>query len=49
MPNNNAVERNWRNYRVNTDFIEQKTGLDFFSNVNKTIQAKIEANIDNKA
>jgi endonuclease G len=49
MPNQNSLDPNWRNHRVNVDFIEQKTGFDFFSSVNKAIQGKIEAVIDKQA
>ncbi len=44
IPNNDAVARtDWRDYIVSVDEIEQKTGLDFFSAVPKSIQNKIEA------
>lgn len=44
MPNNNTIARtDWTDYIVSVDEIEQKTGLDFFSTVPKSIQNKIEA------
>lgn len=47
MPNNNAVgAQKWSSYRVSIDEIEQKTGLDFFSNVSPDIQKVIEQKMD---
>ena len=44
MPNNDTVARtDWKDYIVSVDEIENKTGLDFFSAVPKSIQNKIEA------
>lgn len=38
----------WQNYRVSVDEIEALTGFDFFSNVSPSIQAVIEAVVDNQ-
>jgi endonuclease G len=46
IPNTEEVARtDWRDYLVSVDEIEQKTGYDFFSALNKNIQQKIEAKI----
>lgn len=47
MPNNQTVSSlPWYKYRVSVDFIEGKTGFDFFSSVPKEIQDAIEAKVD---
>lgn len=48
MPNDNNIESDWRKYRVSTDFIEQQTGFDFFSNIPSEIQNSIESKIDSE-
>jgi len=50
IPNDNNVvsmSSPWRNYRVSVDEIESLTGYDFLSNVSTSIQAEIEAKVDN--
>ena len=47
MPNTqDASSKSWSAYRVSVDFIEAKTGFDFFSNVPENIQKVIEARVD---
>lgn len=47
MPNDKTPSgKSWRDYRVSADFIEGKTGFDFFSNVPENIQKVIEARVD---
>jgi endonuclease G len=49
MPNNNdQINRtdDWKSYRICVDSIEARTGFDFFSNVPKLIQEKIESCVD---
>ncbi len=48
MPNQDGIGLNWRDYRVSVDNIEALTGYDFFSNVPVSIQAVIEAVVDNQ-
>ena len=46
IPNNNKVARtDWTDYIVSVDDIEQKTGYDFFSVLDKNIQGKIEQKV----
>lgn len=45
IPNDNSVVADWRNYTVSADYVEQQTGLDFFSNVPDDIENQIEAQI----
>lgn len=47
MPNTNQIENNWRNYRVSVDDIEAVTGYDLLSELPASIQAVIEARVDN--
>jgi len=47
VPNNDAVNSDWRIYRNSVDFIEQETGFDVLSKVPVNIQNVIEARIDN--
>lgn len=50
MPNTQQVARtDWQDYLVSVDEIEQKTGYNFFSLLNKNVQQKIEAQIYQKA
>ena len=44
---NSAANMNWGAYRVSVDDIEAATGYDFLSMVPETIQAVIEAEVDN--
>lgn len=46
IPNDNSVVADWRNYTVSADYVEQQTGLDFFSNVSDEIENQIEARVD---
>lgn len=46
LPNDNNVVSDWRNYTVSTDFVEQQTGFDFFSEIPDEIENQIEAKID---
>jgi endonuclease G len=46
MPNFNPLKKNWRDYRVSVDEIEQNTGLDFLTNIPKNIQDKLEGKVD---
>lgn len=46
VPNNNSVVSDWRQYRVSTDYVEQVTGYNFFSNVPDAIENTIEARVD---
>lgn len=46
MPNDNSIDSDWRKYLVSTDFIEQETGYDFFSNIPVDIQNAIESKFD---
>ena len=48
MPNEDGLGLDWRDYRVSVDNIETLTGYDFFSNVPVSIQAVIEAVVDNQ-
>lgn len=46
IPNTNAVNADWKQYRVSVDYVESMTGYDFFSNVPASIQNQIEASVD---
>jgi endonuclease G len=46
MNNDLGPFSSWGNYRVSVDSVEALTGLDFFSNVPKDIQAAIESVVD---
>jgi endonuclease G len=46
MPNDNNIDSDWRKYLVSTDFIEQETGYNFFSNIPVEIQNAIESKVD---
>jgi endonuclease G len=51
MPNSDSLiglNDPWRNFRVSVDAIEAATGDDFLSDVDPTIQAVIEARVDNQ-
>lgn len=46
-PNINTVSSSWGTYRTSVDAIEAATGYDILSNVPASIQATIEATVDN--
>ena len=46
MPNTLRVNDDWRTYRVSVDTLETLTGYDFLSNVSTSVQADIEASVD---
>ncbi|HEX4419200.1 MAG TPA: DNA/RNA non-specific endonuclease, partial [Kofleriaceae bacterium] len=51
MPNDNGLINktdDWHNFRVSVDTIEAMTGYDFLSDVDPSIQAVIEARVDNQ-
>ncbi|RFM36726.1 DNA/RNA non-specific endonuclease [Chitinophaga silvisoli] len=47
-PNNNSIGSDWKSYRTSVDAIESATGYDLLSAVSTTIQATIEAKVDNQ-
>jgi endonuclease G len=48
IPNTSGIRSaNWKNYRTSVDQIESWTGYNFFSAVPSSIQAVIEAKVDN--
>lgn len=46
MPNDGGTTGKWTNFRVSVDEIEARTGLDLLSDVDTTVQAIIEARVD---
>jgi endonuclease G len=46
---NSAISKSadWKTFRVSVDYVESKTGYNFFSAVSSTIQAAIESKVDN--
>lgn len=46
---NTAISKSadWKTFRVSVDYVESKTGYNFFSAVSSTIQATIESKVDN--
>lgn len=46
-PNANSISTGWGSYRTTVDAIEAKTGYNLLSNVSSTVQATIEARVDN--
>jgi endonuclease G len=48
IPNSGSIGTDWRAYRVSVDQVEGMTGYVFFSNVPASIQAVIEARVDNQ-
>ncbi|MFT3713071.1 MAG: DNA/RNA non-specific endonuclease [Archangium sp.] len=46
MPNTSVVTGSWRQWQVRIDDVEAATGLDFFSDVNPSVQAVLEARVD---
>lgn len=47
IPNNNSVNSNWKNYRVSIDAIEAAAGINLLSRLPISLQAAIEAKVDN--
>jgi DNA/RNA endonuclease G (NUC1) len=47
IPNNNNISGNWKNYRVSVDAIEAATGYDFLQRLPASLQAVLEARVDN--
>ncbi len=47
VPNNNSLFSSWKNYRTSVDAIEAATGYDLISRLPATLQAILEARIDN--
>ena len=47
MPNTNTIGSNWKSYRVSVDAIEAVTGYDLLSRLPVSLQAIVEASIDN--
>jgi endonuclease G len=47
MPNSISVGSNWKNYRTSVDAIEAATGYDLLSQLPASVQAVVEARIDN--
>jgi endonuclease G len=49
IPNTQGVRNaDWRDYRVNVDYIEGQTGYNILSNVSSSVQSVIEARVDNQ-
>ncbi len=49
MPNAQTINTSdWSIYRVSIDSIESKTGYDFFSNLDSSIQSQIESTVDSQ-
>ncbi|MES2559400.1 MAG: DNA/RNA non-specific endonuclease [Bacteroidota bacterium] len=46
-PNINSISSSWGSYRTSVDAIEAATGYNILSNVPTSIQATIEATVDN--
>ncbi|AKD04344.1 DNA/RNA non-specific endonuclease [Pontibacter korlensis] len=46
-PNSNSINSGWGAYRVSVDEIEEATGLDLLSNLPESVQAVVEAKVDN--
>ncbi|MEO1655565.1 MAG: DNA/RNA non-specific endonuclease [Bacteroidota bacterium] len=47
MPNRQGIrDQEWRDFRTTVDDLEEKTGLDFLSNVAPSVQRLIEARLD---
>jgi DNA/RNA endonuclease G (NUC1) len=47
IPNTNTLFSNWKNYRTSVDAIEDATGYDLISKLPVSLQAVLEARIDN--
>jgi len=48
IPNANAVNGNWKTYRTSVDAIEAATGYDLLSRLPVSLQAVVEAKVDNR-
>ncbi|MBD1892938.1 DNA/RNA non-specific endonuclease [Coleofasciculus sp. FACHB-SPT9] len=48
IPNQDAVDNDWRTYRVSVDQLEKLTGYDFLSNVDPRVQRVIESKVDDQ-
>ncbi|MEW5855890.1 MAG: DNA/RNA non-specific endonuclease [Cyanobacteriota bacterium] len=48
IPNKDAVDNDWRTYRVSVDQLEKLTGYDFLSNVDPHAQRVIESKVDDR-
>lgn len=46
VPNEEAVDNDWRTYKVSVDELEELTGYDFLSHVSPNIQEVIESRVD---
>jgi endonuclease G len=47
VPNEQGVDaKDWGEYRVSVDALEERTGFDFLSNVPASVQAAVEARVD---
>lgn len=47
VPNTNSLGLNWKTYRVSVDNIEAATGYDLLTRLPATLQADLEARVDN--
>lgn len=47
MPNSESISTSWGQYRVSVDDIEANTGLDLYSNLDNTLEATLESQVDN--
>jgi len=47
IPNINSASSNWKNYRISIDALESITGYDFLNRLPLSLQAAIEARVDN--
>jgi endonuclease G, mitochondrial len=47
VPNTNSLGFNWKNYRVSVDAIEAATGYNLLSRLPESLQAELEARVDN--
>jgi len=48
VPNQDAIDNDWKAYRVSVDELERLTGYNFLSKVNSSIQRVIESRVDNQ-
>ncbi|HEY9873840.1 MAG TPA: DNA/RNA non-specific endonuclease [Candidatus Obscuribacterales bacterium] len=48
VPNQDAIDNDWRVYRVSVDQLETLTGYNFLSKVSSSIQRVIESRVDNQ-
>jgi endonuclease G len=47
IPNTNTLTSNWKNYRTSVDAIETATGYNLISRLPVSLQAVLEARVDN--